>query len=83
MPVDALLIADGLHVPVIPLSEVVGNKGGVPPWQRTIFVKKENSVNFNEVKDDLATDDKIEVKKINENIEKKDNLYSLCNLNLN
>ena len=37
-----LLIVDGLHVPVIPLVDVVGNTGAFPPSQIVNVVPKLN-----------------------------------------
>jgi hypothetical protein len=37
-----LSITDGLHVPVIPLLDVVGNVGTVPPGQITMLPPKRN-----------------------------------------
>ena len=33
VPINAVLTVDGLHVPVMPSSEVVGSAGAVKPWQ--------------------------------------------------
>ena len=37
-----LLTVDGLHVPVIPFCDVVGNKGTLPPEQMVSPVPKGN-----------------------------------------
>jgi hypothetical protein len=37
-----LLTVDGLHVPVIPLSDVVGKEGTVPPLQIVNELPNEN-----------------------------------------
>ena len=42
MPPAVLLTTDGLHVPVIPLLDVVGNNGTVPPEQIVSVVPKLN-----------------------------------------
>ena len=42
MPLVVLLTTDGFHVPVIPLSDVVGNIGTVPPEQIVNVVPKLN-----------------------------------------
>ena len=41
-PLAVLLTTDGLHVPVIPLVDVVGNNGTVPPEQIVSVVPKLN-----------------------------------------
>jgi len=40
VPLAVLLTTDGLHVPVIPLLDVVGNNGTVPPEQMVSVVPK-------------------------------------------
>jgi hypothetical protein len=42
VPLAVLLTTDGLHVPVIPLVDVVGNNGTVPPEQIVNVVPKLN-----------------------------------------
>ena len=42
MPLAVLLTTDGFHVPVIPLVDVVGNVGTVPPEQIVSVVPKLN-----------------------------------------
>ena len=42
MPLAVLLTVTGLHVPVTPLSDVVGNVGTVPPEQILSVVPKPN-----------------------------------------
>lgn len=42
VPLDVLLMVDGLHVPVMPLSDVPGNEGTVDPLQIVSDVPKPN-----------------------------------------
>jgi hypothetical protein len=43
IPLCVLLTTDGLHMPTIPLSEVVGNVGAVAPWQIVKLLPKLNT----------------------------------------
>ena len=43
VPLDWLFTTAGFHVPVIPLVEVVGNAGTVPPVQIVKLVPKLNT----------------------------------------
>ena len=40
VPINAVLIVAGLHVPVIPSSDVVGKAGAVEPWQNGPIASK-------------------------------------------
>ena len=46
MPFIVLLIAEGLHVPVIPLLDVVGNIGAVAPVHKVFEIENVGVIAF-------------------------------------